>query len=181
MKSIRTLLALAASALVGTALFAAPASACSYPVGDQVFSDWGDPRSYVLVPGGDFVAGGAGWTLEGDAAVVAGSLSLPAGSAAVSPSLCVSKETPFFRSMARDSGVAGSRLEVEILYDELEAVRSRVVGSDRQADWDPTQPLAQSFGLATLGDADSSVRIRIAAVGGGWKIDDFYVDPFARR
>jgi hypothetical protein len=163
-----------------SAVFAASAAACDYPAGEQVFADYGDPRAYVLVPGGDF-ADGAGWTLEGDAAVASGALSLPAGSSAVSPSLCISDETPFFRAMVRDSGVAGSRLQVEILYEELGIVRSRVVGSDRQGDWDATQPLAQNFGLATLGGADSSVQIRITAVGGTWKVDDVYIDPFARR
>jgi hypothetical protein len=180
MKSMRKLLVLGAGVLAATAFFAASASACSYPDGEQVFSSYGDPRSYVLFPNGDFASGDDGWTLEGGAAVVAGSLSLPAGGSAVSPSVCISKETPFFRSMARDSGVAGSRLQVEILYGGLDTTRNRVVNSDRQADWDPTQPLAQNFGLATLGGSDGSVRIQITAVGGGWKVDDVYIDPFAR-
>jgi len=180
MKSSRTLFALTASALAATALFAATASACSYPAGEKVFSAWGDPRTYVLAPDGDFASGGDGWTLAGGAAVVSGSLSLPAGSSATTPSLCISKETPFFRTMARDGGVAGSRLQVEIVYDELDSSRNRVVGSDRQSDWDPTQPIAQNNGLATLGGSDSSVRVQITAVGGDWKVDDFYIDPFAR-
>jgi hypothetical protein len=178
-KSMRTTLKVATSALLATAFFAASAHACSYPAGEQVFSAWGDPRSYVLVPDGDFAAGGTGWTLEDGAAVVSGSLSLPAGSSAVSPSLCISRETPFFRTMARDGGTAGSRLQVEILYDGLETARNRVVGGDHQGDWDPTQPVAQNNGLATL-DGDGSVRVRITAVGGTWRVDDFYIDPFAR-
>ena len=180
MKSMRTLLALVASALLTTAFFAGSAQACSYPKGEQVFSAWGDPRSYVLAPDGDFSAGGAGWTLEGGASAVTGSLSLPAGSSATSPSLCVSKDTPFLRSMARDSGVPGAKLQVEIIYEELDATRGRVVARDKQEDWDPTQPLGQNFGLATLGGSDSSVRVRFTAVGGDWQVDDFYVDPFAR-
>lgn len=180
MKPIRTLLALVASALMSAALFATAASACSYAKGEQVFEAWGDPRLYVLVPDGDFAGGGAGWTLEGGAAVVSETLSLPAGGSAVSPSLCVSKETPFFRAMARDNGVGGSKLQVEVLYEDVDTVRNRVVGSDRQGDWDPTQPLAQNYGLATQGGSDSSVRIQITAVGGGWRVDDFYIDPFAR-
>lgn len=181
MKPMRTTLKVATSALLATAFFAASAHACSYPAGEQVFSAWGDPRAYVLAPDGDFAAGGAGWTLEDGAAVTSGSLSLPAGSSALSPSLCISKETPFFRTMARDSGVAGSRLQVEILYEGLETARNRVVGGDHQGDWDPTQPVAQNYGLATLGDDDSSVQVRITAVGGTWKLDDFYIDPFARH
>lgn len=181
MKSMRTLLALVASALLATVFFAGSAQACSYPQGDQVFSEWGDPRSYVLAPDGDFAGGGDGWTLEGDAAVSGEALSLPAGSSAVSPSICISKDTPFLRSMARDSGVPGAKLQVEIVYEELDASRSRVVARDKQEDWDPTQPLGQNFGLATLGGSDSSVRVRFTAIGGDWKVDDFYVDPFARH
>ncbi|HEX5984502.1 MAG TPA: hypothetical protein VFY69_09880 [Solirubrobacterales bacterium] len=180
MKSMRALLALVASALLSTAFFAASAQACSYPEGEQVFSAWGDPRSYVLAPDGDFAAGGAGWTLEGEAAVVSEALELPAGSSAVSPSLCISEDTPFLRSMARDSGVPGAKLQVEIIYEQLDATRSRVVARDKQEDWDPTQPLGQNFGLATA-DGNSSVRVRLTAVGGDWQVDDFYVDPFARR
>ena len=180
MKSMRTLLALVASALTATAFCAATASACSYPAGEKAFSAWGDPRTYVLAPDGDFASGASGWTLEGGAAGASGSLSLPAGASAVTPPLCISKDTPFFRMMARDGGVAGSRLQVEIVYDELDNTRNRVVGSDRQSDWDPTQPIAQNNGLATMGGSDSSVRVQITAVGGDWKVDDFYIDPFAR-
>lgn len=180
MKSIRTLVALVASALAATAFFAGAANACSYAKGEPAFSAWGDPRLYVLVPDGDFAAGGAGWTLEGGATVVSGSLSLPAGSSAVSPSLCVSKETPFLRSMARDSGVPGAKLQVEIVYEALETSRSRVVARDKQEDWDPTQPLGQNFGPATQDGSDSSVRVRFTAVGGDWLVDDFYIDPWAR-
>jgi hypothetical protein len=179
-KSIRTALTIVASALLATAFFAASAHACSYAKGEQAFSQWGDPRSYVLVPDGDFASGGAGWTLEGGATVSSQSLSLQAGSSAVSPSLCVAKDTPFLRAMALDSGVAGAQLQVEIVYGELDAARSRVVAGDKGEDWDPTHLLGQSFGLATQGGADGSAQVRITAVGGDWQVDDVYIDPFAR-
>lgn len=180
MKPIITTLKIAVSALLVTACFAASAQACSYEKAETVFSSYGDPRAYVLVPDGDFAAGGAGWTLEGGAAVASGALSLPAGGSAVSPPICISRETPFLRSMARDSGVAGAKLKVEVLYEGLEAAQNRVVAGDKDEAWDPTHPLAQSYGLATLGDSDSSARVRITAVGGDWEVDDVYVDPFAR-
>ncbi|MGN6816435.1 MAG: hypothetical protein ACTHK3_10180 [Solirubrobacterales bacterium] len=178
MKSIRTTLKVAVSALLATVFFAASAHACTYEKSETVFSSYGDPRSYVLVPGGDFTSG-AGWTLEGGATVASGTLALPAGSSALSPSICISKETPFLRSMARDSGVPGAKLQVEVLYEGLDAAQNRVVAGDKDEAWDPTHPLAQNYGLATLG-GDSSARIRITAVGGGWEVDDVYVDPFAR-
>lgn len=180
MKSMAITLKVAVCALLATAFFAASAHACTYEKGETAFSSYGDPRSYVLVSGGDFASGGAGWTLEGGATVASGALSLPAGSSAVSPSICVSKETPFLRSMARDSGVPGAKLQVEVLYEGLEAAHNRVVAGDKDEAWDPTHPLAQNYGLATLGDSDTSVRVRITAVGGDWEVDDVYVDPFAR-
>lgn len=178
MKPIVNTLKVAIGALLISALFAASAQACSYEKSETVFSAYGDPRAYVLVPGGDF-GSGAGWTLEGGATVASGALSLPAGSSAVSPSICISRETPFLRSMARDSGVAGAKLKVEVFYEGLEAAQNRVVAGDKDEAWDPTHPLAQNYGLATLG-GDSSARVRITAVGGDWEVDDVYVDPFAR-
>ncbi|MGN6255475.1 MAG: hypothetical protein ACTHO8_10935 [Solirubrobacterales bacterium] len=176
--SVRNTFRLAASAFLATFLFSASAQACSYPAGEEAFSQWGDHRAYVLVPNGDFSSGSAGWTLEGGATVASEALSLPAGSSALSPPICVSSETPFLRSMARDSGVAGAKLRVEIVSEALEATRNRVVAGDKGEDWGPTQPLAQNFGL--LGGGDSSVRIRVTAVGGDWLVDNVYVDPFAR-
>lgn len=175
---MRNTLRVAASAFLATFFFAASAHACSYERGEQAFSAFGDPRLYVLVPDGDFASGGAGWTLEDGATAASQSLSLPAGSSAVSPPICVSKETPFLRSMALDSGVAGAKLKVEVVYEGLDATRSRVVAGDKGEDWDPTQPLGLNFGHATLDE--STAQIRFTAVGAEWQVDDVYIDPFAR-
>lgn len=192
MKPMRITLKVATGALLATAFFAASANACSYPAGGNAFSAWGDPRAYVLAPDGGFEAGGTGWSLEDGAAVVAGnedsflggagdsqSLSLPEGSSALSPPICVSKDTPFFRAMVANSGEAGSRLRVEtILGDGV--VRSHSVGGAHGRDgWAPTQPLSPT-GLARLLEDEATVQVRIKAIDGDWKLDDFYVDPFAR-
>lgn len=178
MGSIRNTFKVATGAFLATLFFAASAHACSYEKGEQAFAAFGDPRAYVLAPDGDFASGGAGWTLEGGATVTAQMLSLPAGSSALSPPICVSKETPVLRSMTRDSGVPGAQLRVEIVSQELEATRNRVVAGDKDEEWDPTHPLAQNFGL--LGGEESSIRVRITAVGAEWQVDDLYIDPFAR-
>lgn len=179
-KSTRTAFTVVASALLAIAFFASSANACTYEKGEQAFAAWSDPRSYVLVPDGDFASGGAGWTLEGGAAVTSQSLSLPAGGSAVSPPICVSKDTPFLRAMALDSGAAGAKLQVEIVYEGLDTTRNRVVAGDKDEAWDPTHLLGQSSGLATQSGADSYVQVRITAVGSEWQVDDVYVDPFAR-
>jgi hypothetical protein len=182
-KPIVTTLKVAVSALLVIACFAASAQACSYEKGDAVFSSLGDPRAYVLGPDGGFEAGGAGWSLEDGAAVVAEnetsylnnasdsqSLELPAGSSATSPSFCVGKDTPVVRAMVRSSG-DGARLRVETIYTDLGVVRTHTVGGER-LEWGPTHPLHLSAG--------DSVQIRLTPVSGDWQVDDLYVDPFAR-
>ena len=87
----------------------------------------------MLAPDGGFEAGGQGWYLSGGAKVVAGnesfylndagdsgSLSLPAGSSAVSPPVCMAIDTPSFRFVARNSGDPSSHLRVEA---DLQAAR----------------------------------------------------------
>jgi hypothetical protein len=188
-KPIVTTLKVAFSALLATAFFAASAQACSYEKGEAVFSPWGDQRAYVLAPDGGFAAGGAGWSLEDGAAVVAGnetsylnsasdsqSLALPEGSSAMSPTLCVGHDTPFLRAMVRSNG-KGARLRVEMIYADRGLVRTGTVGGERP-EWGPTHPLSTGLGRATA--ADESVQIRLTPVSGDWQLDDLYIDPFAR-
>jgi hypothetical protein len=168
-------------ALATTAVFAASAGACEYPAGEQVFPN--DPRAYVLAPDGDFAAGGAGWSLQGGAAVVDGALSLPTGSSAESPVLCVSQDTPFIRTMVRNSGDQGARLRVETVYAGLGVTKSSVVAGVT-GEWSATQPLSTAHGLANIAGADAGpVTVRFTPLDdrGEWQVDDFYVDPFARR
>src|SRR5437660_396247 len=115
--------AVAAAALVATV--AAPSgrasaqtlsSACPDALA-QVFRPWADLDFYGLAPDGGFEQAAAGWELLGGAAVVAGNepwavsgpgthaLSLPAGSSAWSPPICVDLLHPTMRLFARASGL----------------------------------------------------------------------------
>jgi hypothetical protein len=164
-----------------SAFFAASAQACEYPAGEQVFPN--DPRAYVLAPDGDFSAGGAGWSLQGGAAVAGGALSLPGGSSAESPAICVSMETPFLRAMVRNGGDPAARLRVEIVYTGLGMAKSSVIAGVGE-EWSPTQPLSSTLGLAAVaGESAGPVHVRITPLDdrGEWQVDDFYVDPFARH
>jgi hypothetical protein len=191
--------AVVASALLALAVFAGSAQACSYTGAEQVFSRWGDLHSYVLGPDGGFETGGSGWSLTDGAKAVRGnetyylndagdsrSLSLPGGSAAVSPPICMSIDTPVLRMVARNGGDSSSRLRVEAVYSLLGVLRTNVVNDVAAGSrWKPTQELSVVLGLSTIVGTvtPSSIQVRITPLDskGQWRIDDFYVDPFARH
>jgi len=191
--------AVVAAALLALAIFATGAQACSYTGAEQVFSPWGDPHSYVLGPDGGFESGAAGWSLRGGATTVAGnesfrlhdagdtrSLSLPAGSSATSPPICMSIDTPVLRMFARNGGDPSSRLRVEAVYNLLGLLRTNVVNDvSAGSSWAPTQQMSVVLGLSTIVGTvvPSSIEVRITPLDskGQWQVDDFYVDPFARH
>jgi hypothetical protein len=191
--------AVVAAALAMLALGAASAQACTYTGAEQVFSPWSDAHSYVLGPDGGFENGAAGWALRGGATTIAGnetyylnnagdtrSLSLPAGSSATSPPICMSIDTPVLRMVVRNGGDPSSRLRVEATYTLLGLLRTNVV-SDVTAgsSWAPSKQMSVVLGLSTIVGTviPSSIQVRIVPLdaGGQWQVDDFYVDPFARH
>ena len=198
MKSMRKLILAMAAVLLATAFSTASAQACSNSGAEQVFSPWGDSSSYVLAPDGGFEAGGSGWSLGGGAAVIEGnesfylndpsdtkSLSLPAGSSAVSPSICMSIDTPTFRLLARNTGDPASYLRVEATYNLLGLVRTKTLSTVKAGpSWAPSQQMSTVLTLSTIVGTviPSAIKIRITPVGSGsWQVDDLYIDPFARR
>jgi hypothetical protein len=198
-KSMRKLILAVTAVLALSALTAAGAQACSYTGAEQVFNPWGDSHSYVLAPDGGFEAGGQGWTLSGGATTVTGNesfflneasdsraLSLPAGSSAVSPSICMSLDTSIFRLVARNTGNASSGLRVEAVYPLLGLLRTKTVSTVyANSAWAPSQQMSTVLTLSTiLGTViPASIQIRLTPVGSGgnWQVDDLYIDPFARR
>jgi hypothetical protein len=194
----RLLGALTAAAML-TALGPAAAQACNYSGAEQVFAAWGDRHHYVLAPDGGFEAGGSGWSFSRGAAVVDGnesyylndaadsrSLSLPAGSSAGSPPVCMSLDTPMFRMVARNTGDPSSRLRVEAVYKLLGLVRTRDVSTvTAGSEWVPTQQMSTVLSLSTIIGTliPSYVQIRITPLDskGQWQVDDLYIDPYARR
>lgn len=199
MKSIRKLITATAAVLVVVALFAASAQACSYTGAEQVFGPWGDGNHYVLGPDGGFENGASGWALNGGAGTIADNesfflndpadsraLSLPAGSSAASPSVCMSLDTPIFRLLARNSGDPSSYLRVEATYSLLGLLRTKTLSNVKAGPtWAPTQQMSTVLTLATLTGTliPSAIKIKITPVGSGgnWTVDDLYIDPFARR
>jgi hypothetical protein len=184
---------LALAALAGSA-----EAACPYSGAEKVFSPWGDQRNYVLAPDGGFEAGGYGWQLNRGATVVEGnesyylndagdskSLSLPAGSSAVSPPVCMAIDTPSFRLVARNSGDPSSQLRVEASYKLLGLIRTKTVGTLRAGStWAPTQSVSTVLTLSTIIGTliPSAIEIRFTPLdsSGKWQVDDVYIDPFRR-
>ena len=189
-----------ATAALALGVFAGSASAaCNYTGAEQVFNPWGDQHSYVLASDGGFEAGGSGWALDRGAAVVAGnesyylndaadaaSLSLPTGSTATSPPICMQLDTPIFRLLARNTGDPSSKLKVEATYKLLGLVRTNVVNTVTAGpNWAPAQQMSPVLGLSTIVGTliPSAIQIRITPLDskGKWQVDDLFVDPFARH
>jgi hypothetical protein len=199
----RRLRHLAASVALGSIAFAtgAAAQAQASPVSlatcdnsplSQPFLPWADVASYKLVPGGDFEASLAGWTLSGQAGTVAGSepsgvtgsvgsssLALAAGAQATSPATCVDAAYPSFRFFARTDG-PGSLLGVSVVYPGLLGGQVTVpVGVvSLSGAWLPTVPMLTGSAVpALLSDGSTPVQLRFTALTGSSQIDDVFVDP----
>jgi hypothetical protein len=161
----------------------------------QPFAPWGDRGNYTLVPGGSFESGSA-WTLTGGAMVVAGnepfavggsrdshSLSLPLGSSATSPAMCVGALNPTLRLFGLASSSSAS-LSVTVLSKNalgLLSVLGVGIVYPGQTKWQPTPVGLFLQSLPALLTNTTTVSFRFAPVGGSWTIDDAYVDPFLSK
>jgi hypothetical protein len=197
------LAALAAS--VASAALAAPANAgvlvksatdCDAPVTSQPFARFGDNASYKLVGDGGFENGAAGWTLSGGAKVVAGneayhvhgagdgySLSLPAGSSATSPTVCVGLDEPTLRFFVRKNSGLLSTMAVSIKVEtSLGLVVTLPIGVDLGGNWHPSLPMIMLGNLLPLLPGDKTpVQFQFTPLlSGSWQVDDVYVDPWRR-
>lgn len=188
---IRIIAFLAALAAV---LGVVPASQAACTAGgSQVFSRWGDLNYYSLLPNGGFESGKNQWTLAGTASVASGnesfelagdgswSLSLPAGSSALSPSFCIESATPLVRWVQRlASGTTGT-LAVDALVNGTAYRLATVTGTSTV--WAPSPQVGiwlSSFSALT-GTGSLTAQLRIAAASGSWRVDDVYLDPLKRR
>lgn len=169
--------------------------------GSQVFAPWGDTNDYLPAPNGGFELGSFGWSLSGGAGVVGGnepfyssgshSLSLPSGSSAMSPPVCLGTQQLYIRLFAKDLNGTDSGLRVRVYWYGL---LNQLLGySDfgvfpGGGDWGPTGQVQSGGGLlAPLPIvsllSSSSARIQITPLGSGsrWQIDDLYIDPSVMR
>jgi hypothetical protein len=198
----RPLLATAV-ALAGLAIGPAAASAgplvasgvdCSAQKLSQPFLPWADVASYTLNPGGTFEGGAQGWTLSG-AALADGnepfyvtaardstSLEIASGGSATSAAICVGIAHPDMRFFAKASN-PNAVLTVEVLFqtangDTASAPIGTVTGG---VNWAPTVPMPLVVNLLPLLPGNTTpVAFRFSVSGGSFRIDDVYVDPYAR-
>ncbi len=207
----RILLGMAAlaSAAAMTASAAAPAHAASLGLSCPnptytPFVTFRDVDNYAAVPDGGFENGAAGWTLTGGARVVTGnepwmvgapgdthSLSLPAGSSATSPPMCIGLFSKQMRFFAQNSGAAGSQLRVQVIYHGgvgalLGGLGSTLGISDKKSfpggkAWDVSPVVPMTGGVLPLLTQSVQFRITPLSTGGNWRIDDVYLDPLMHR
>jgi hypothetical protein len=196
-------LAGALAAVVATCAFAAPAHAgvltttatdCRDSALTQPFARYGDRASYKSV--GSFEDGTDGWVLAGGAKVVAGnesayvggagdarSLSLPAGSSATTPAVCVGLDEPTLRFFTRkDSGLLSTMAVTVHVQTSLGVWLELPIGVDLGGAWHPSLTMLVVANLLPLLPPDrTAVKFTFRPLlGGSWRVDDVYVDPMAR-
>ena len=166
--------------------------------GTAVFAPWQDFASYYLAPNGGFESGTSGWSVSG-ATVVSGnepfyasgthSLSLPSGSTATGPVVCLGPNQLFVRLFAADAGGTDSGLRIRVVWYGL---FNQVLGISDFATlvpggpWLPSAKINSSGGLQVpllpiLGSTSARVQITPLGAGSHWLIDDLYIDPWVNR
>jgi hypothetical protein len=155
--------------------------------------------NYNLAPNGGLEAGTTGWSLSGGASVVSGNqpflrsgthaLSLPSGSSALSPVVCLGQAQLFIRMFGKDVGGTDRGLHVRVVWYGL---LNSVLGISDFATygpgsaWAPTGKLNSGGGLAVpllpiLGSTSARVELTPLGSGSAWQIDDLYIDPCIGR
>jgi len=170
----------------------------------QAFAPWYDFASYWYAPNGGFEAGSTGWSLAGGAKVVPGnstlfnagagdrySLSLPKGSSATSPPMCVSLFSSKMRFFAANYGSPSSKLKVQVVYNGgvggLLSIVTKLLGLsdvgyvEAGSAWQPSTPVGMLSGALPLLTTSVQFRFTPADANGAWLVDDVYLDPLMHR
>ncbi len=170
----------------------------------QAFAPWNDFSNYWYAPNGGFEEGSNGWSLAGGAKVVPGnstifnhgaderySLSLPRGSSATSPRMCVGLFSSKMRFFAANLGSSSSKLKVQVIYNGgvgglLSIVTKLLKISDvgyvtAGPAWQPSAPVGMLSGTLPLLTQSVQFRFMPADSRGAWLVDDVYLDPLMHR
>jgi hypothetical protein len=185
------------AALTCVAVFASTGAAfasCQTQSVSTPFAQFGDTSSYFLVPGGSFegTAGQVGWSLS-NAALTAGnepfhvagasddqSLTINGGGSATSPTFCVDSTMPDLRFFAREV-TPGSELQVQAVFQlghHQVAWPLAMLKDGSMPAWGPVRQIGLHVGMLP-GFVHIPIQLRLVVPGGGgWQVDDVYVDPF---
>jgi hypothetical protein len=156
------------------------------------FTTWGDSGSYCAFPNLGFESGKTGWTVSGNASVVAANepwhvsgagthaLQLGPGASALSAPLPISLLDPWLRFFARSAGANGS-LRVQVYFHGLTGNLTGLLnfGSlspSGYSGWQPTSKVLSALALPLL-TSTAQVKITSQAKSGSWQVDDLYLDP----
>jgi len=173
--------------LIGTG----PASYCD-TVSMTVFKPWADTSNYMLTPGGSFEGSTTNWKLTGGAKLVygnepyfihsrsdTGSLSMPAGSSATTPTMCFAAGDWHMRFLSRSS-TSSSSVRVAVTVNSLLGLVSILDGGTVSSNgtWKPSPKV--SLLLTNVGGllTTKAISLRFTATTGTTQIDDVYLDPF---
>jgi hypothetical protein len=163
----------------------------------QVFLPWADPASYTLAPGGNFENSGSHWTLVNASRDTSdnepfhvgnasdhSSLTIRDGGVALSPAMCVGLGQPDMRVFFKQTGgLSLATLQVDVLFDDATGTtQAQTIGILPAAQvWRLSpQLLTMANLLPTIDAGSTAIAFRFTAIGGTFKVDDLYVDPWAR-
>jgi hypothetical protein len=184
------------------AAMAAPAQAavgCGTRTTTTPFSRFGDANKYFFAPNGGFESGSASWSLSGGS-VVSGNesfylhagtdryaLNLPTGSVASSAFMCITKDDPSVRFVARATGSPYTSLNVSATLRNSQGTTQSVylgqLSASSFGSWGASPIYSYSVQLnmpwmLINGVAEVSFSFSSQGSAGAWQIDDVYVDPF---
>jgi hypothetical protein len=154
------------------------------------FAQFGDQRLYTFGTNGGLESRSTGWSLSGSKIVSgnetyyvhsrsdANSLSLPSGSSALTPPLCMGTTSTVLRYFVSGNNSGSLRVQV-VLHGLLGNVLGIVDVASIKAGtaWQPSPPLLNLDSLLGLIGV-SSIQLKYTAVGGAFRVDDVYVDPW---
>ena len=173
-------------------LFTGAASTCE-TAASKPFQPWSDYANYVLIPGGAFEGSAPGWTLKGGAAIASGneafyvraasdrySLYLPAGSSAMTPTMCFALGDWHLRFFARRTSTASGTVKVDVVVKSLLGVLSVLDGGSVSPSgvWKPSPQVGLLLTNVTSLLGTRAVAFRFRASGAAFRIDDVYLDPW---
>jgi hypothetical protein len=167
------------------------AATCPTSVSSQPFLRWGDADLYSLVPGGDMESALTGWTLTGAAQRASGSepyaatgtlgsssLSLPAGSSAQTPFLCMSASERTFRFFIKSEGTQSTVLAWLVYKTALGNISIPAAVVAATGAWAPSPAVRTGAAIATaIAQGTVQVAIRLTPLTGASRVDDIFLDP----